>query len=73
MKKYGILTIERDETPGCRSTDKYEKWFESETARDEHYDFLTRPRKMTMDDLLCGDGYTEYSYTKIEGDINSGS
>ncbi|WET42420.1 hypothetical protein [Citrobacter enshiensis] len=66
MKKYGIETKEQDSTPGFRSTDYTKKWFDTEAERDDYYNHLTRPRKPSLDDLMCDDDYISYSYTKIE-------
>lgn len=68
MKKYGILISEKDDTPAFRSRDETKKRFNSEGERDEYYNYLTRPRKPTIDDLLCANDYITMSYTRIEED-----
>lgn len=68
MKKYGIETVSRDDTPGFRSTDITVKWYDSETERDLEYERLTRKRTLTLDDLVCsyyGDAPSD-RYSKIE-------
>jgi len=35
--KYGIKTIYTDHTPGFKSTDTIENWFDTKKERDEYY------------------------------------
>lgn len=69
MKKYGIKTVCKDSTPGFRSTDVTETWYDSESERNKQYEYLTKKVDPYADFVAnkgLSDEYNEYTYTKIE-------
>ncbi len=68
MKRYGIETIERDETPGFRGTTRTVKWFETESERNKSFEHYTRKVSPDVRDMMINT-YTDTSYYKIEEDI----
>lgn len=65
MKKYGISIYEKNNTPGYRSSDTIEKWYETESERNQAYNAYTSTggrwkHKILENDLIVT------TYTKIE-------
>jgi len=72
MNKYGIRTICRDSTPGFRSKDITERWYDSEEERDRYYDSWTRevdPIAEFIANKGVSNEYIEYSYEKIVSEM----
>lgn len=62
---YGIRIYEKDNTPGHRCSDTWEKWYNSEEERDEKYASYTS-KFVRYKDLALPDSYVVHTYTKIE-------
>lgn len=66
MMEYGIRIYEKDNTPGYKSSDTWEKWYETKEDRDEKYEAFSRPISLRWKELCYPDNPVERTYTKIE-------